>query len=122
MVDSSAKTQKIKTTSSAEAEVVAVYENMPAIMWVRSFFKAQGSPLKPTTLHQDNTSAMLLELNGQAFSSRRIHTMNIRSFFVGDVAKRQHVTVNYCPTDELIGGFFTKPVGGGGSAASATLS
>ena len=51
MVDGSAKTQKINTTSSTEAEVVAVYENMPAIMWVRYFLDKQGYPLKPTTLH-----------------------------------------------------------------------
>ena len=112
MVDGSAKTQKINTTSSTEAEVVAVYENMPALMWVRYFLEAQGYPLKPTTLHQDNTSAMLLELNGRASSSRRTRHMNIRYFFVGDVAKRQHITIEYCPTDEMIGDFFTKPLGG----------
>jgi len=99
MVDGSAKTQKINTTSSTEAEVVAVYENMPALMLVRYFLEAQVYPLKPTTLHQDNTSAMLLELNGRVSSSRRTRHMNICYFFVGDAAKRQHVTINYCPTD-----------------------
>ena len=78
MVDGSAKTQKINTTSSTESEVVAVNENMPALMWVRYFLEAQGYPLKPTTLHQDNTSAMLLELNGWVYSSRRTRHMNIR--------------------------------------------
>ena len=38
--------------------------------------------------------------------------MNIKYFFVVDVQKRQHITIEYCPTDEMIGGFFTKPVGG----------
>ena len=38
--------------------------------------------------------------------------MNIRYFLVADVAKRQHVTIEYCPTDEMIGDFFTKPLGG----------
>ena len=112
MVDGSAKTQKINTTSSTEAEVVAVYENMPAIMWVRYFLDKQGYPLKPTKLHQDNTSAMLLETNGRASSSKRTRHMNIRYFLVADVAKRQHVTIEYCPTDEMIGDFFTKPLGG----------
>ena len=28
-------------------------------------------------------------------------------------AKRQHVTIDYWPTDGMIGDFFTKPVGGG---------
>ena len=38
--------------------------------------------------------------------------MNIPYFFLGDVAKRQHITIDYCPTDEMIGDFFTKPLGG----------
>ena len=33
MANGSTKTQKIITTSSTEARVVAVYESMPAIMW-----------------------------------------------------------------------------------------
>jgi hypothetical protein len=31
---------------------------------------------------------------------------------VGDVMKRKEVTLQYCPTDEMIGDFFTKPLGG----------
>ena len=26
--------------------------------------------------------------------------------------KRNHITIEYCPTDEMIGDFFTKPLGG----------
>ena len=60
MVDGSAKTQKINTTSSTEVEVVTVYTNMPASIWTWYFLEAQGYPLKPTKLHQDNISAKLL--------------------------------------------------------------
>ena len=38
--------------------------------------------------------------------------MNVRYFFVVNVQKRQHIVIEYCPTDEMIGDFFTKPVGG----------
>ena len=38
--------------------------------------------------------------------------MSIRYFFVADVIERKHLTLKYCPTDEMIGDFFTKPVGG----------
>ena len=38
--------------------------------------------------------------------------MNIRYFFVGDVCKRGHIIIKHCPTDEMIGDFFTKPLGG----------
>ena len=31
---------------------------------------------------------------------------------VGDVVKRKEIVITYCPTDEMIGDFFTKPLGG----------
>ena len=111
MLDGSSNCQRINTISSTEAEVVAVHDNMPAILWTRHFLEAQGYPLKPSKVHQDNLSSKLLELNGRG-SSKRTRHMNVRYFFVGDVAARKHVTIEYCPTDEMIGDFFTKPVGG----------
>ena len=82
MIDGSSKTQKINTTSSTEAKVVAVHENMPAILWTQYFIAAQGYPLKPTKLHQDNTSAELLQTNGRASSSKRTRHMNVRYFLL----------------------------------------
>ncbi len=38
--------------------------------------------------------------------------MNVRYFFVADVLKQKEAVLRYCPTDELIGDFFTKPLGG----------
>ena len=112
MLDGSSSGQRINTTSSTEAEVVAVHDNMPAILWTRYFLEAQGYPLKSSLIHQDNLSAKLLELNGRGSSSKRTRHMNIRYFFVGDVAARKHITIEYCLTDEMIGDFFTKPLGG----------
>ena len=112
MIDGSSKGQKINTTSSTEAEVVAVHDSMPTILWTRYFLEAQGYPLKSSILHQDNLSSKQLETNGRGSSSKRTRHMNIRYFFVADVISRKHLTIEYCPTDEMIGDFFTKPVGG----------
>ena len=112
MLDGSSSGQKINTTSSTEAEVVAVHDTMPAILWTRYFLEAQGYPLQSSLVHQDNLSAKLLETNGRGSSSKRSRHMNIRYFFVGDVAARKHIKIEYCPTDEMIGDFFTKPLGG----------
>ena len=38
--------------------------------------------------------------------------MNIRYFFVANVIAHNHITLEYCPTDEMIGDSFTKPMGG----------
>ena len=45
-------------------------------------------------------------------AEKRTMHMNIRCFLVGDMQKRQHIIIEYCPTDEMIGDFCTKPVGG----------
>ena len=74
MIDGASKGQKINTTSSTEAEVVAVHDNMPSILWARYFLEAQGYPLKSSILHQDNLSSKLLETNGRASSSKRNDT------------------------------------------------
>jgi hypothetical protein len=112
MMNGSSNKQRINTTSSTEAEVVAVHDNMPSILWTRYFLEEQGYPMKPSIIHQDNQSAMLLETNGRGSSSKRTRHMNIRYFFVADCQKRNQVIITYCPTDEMIGDFFTKPLNG----------
>jgi hypothetical protein len=85
MMDGSCTKQKmINTTSSTQAEVVAVHDNMPSILWTRYFLEAQGYPMRPSMVHQDNKSAMLLETNGRGSSSKQTRHMNIRYFFVAD--------------------------------------
>jgi hypothetical protein len=112
MMSGSSNKQKINTTSSTEAEVVAVHDNMPTVLWTRYFLGEQGYQMKPSVILQDNQSAMLLETNGRGSSSKRTRHMNIRYFFVADCQQRGEVTIKYCPTDEMIGDFFTKPLGG----------
>ncbi len=112
MMNGSSNKQKLNTTSSTEAEIVAVHDNMPAVLWTRYFLESQGYPMKPTVIHQDNQSSILLETNGRGSSSKRTRHMNIRYFFIADCVERQHVTIKYCPTDLMIGDFFTKPLGG----------
>ena len=61
---------------------------------------------------QNNKSAILLEENGRALSGQCTRHINIRYFFVKDRIISKEVKVEYCPTDEMIGDFFTKPLTG----------
>ena len=61
MMNGASNKQKINTTSSTEAEVVGVHDNMPAVLCTRYLLQEQGYPLKPSILHQDNQSSILLE-------------------------------------------------------------
>ena len=109
---SSSTRQKLNTKSSTEAELVGVSDAMTQIVWTRYFMKAQGYEVKENVVGQDNMSAMLLENNGRASSSKRTRHINIRYFFVTDRIKNGEVSVVHCPTGEMVADFFTKPLQG----------
>jgi hypothetical protein len=112
LVYSTSVKQKLMTRSSTEAEVVAVHDVMPQMLWTAYFLKGQGIHVPDSILYQDNMSAMLLEKNGRASASKRSRHMNIRYFFIADRAKNGELRIEYCPTAEMIGDFFTKPLQG----------
>jgi hypothetical protein len=76
--------QKLNTRSSTESEIVAVDNLIPQILWVCLFLKAQGFAVSDNILYQDNKSAMLLETNGRASSSKRTRHIKIRYYYVAD--------------------------------------
>jgi hypothetical protein len=104
--------QKLYTRSFTEAELAGVDDLMPAICWTRYFMEAQGYKVTENIVYQDNQSAILLERNGKASSSKRTKHINIRYFFVIDRVKNQELTVEWCPTGDMIADFMTKPTQG----------
>ena len=55
---------------------------------------------------------MLLANNGRASSSKQTRQINIRHFFITDRIQAGDLRVAYCPTDEMVADFFTKPLQG----------
>ena len=78
----------------------------------RLFLKAQGHEVEDNILYQDNKSAILLEKNGKASSSKRTRHLNIRHFFVTDQVSKGNLRVECCPTDQMLADCFTKPTTG----------
>ena len=104
--------QKLNTRSSTESEIVAVDDCMPAICWTRYFLESQGYGVFENIVYQDNQSAILLEKNGKASSSKRTKHINIRYFFVTDRINKKEMTVEWCPSGQMVADFMTKPVQG----------
>jgi hypothetical protein len=104
--------QKINTRSSTEAELVSVNDVMPQVLWTRYFLSAQGYDTTENIVYQDNQSAILLEKNGKGSSSKRTRHIDIRYFFVTDRVASKEVSIEYCPTGDMIADFFTKPLQG----------
>jgi Reverse transcriptase (RNA-dependent DNA polymerase) len=105
--------QKLNTRSSTEAELVGADDAMTMVLWTKLFLEAQGYKVQKNVLYQDNKSAMLLEGNGKRSSGQRTRAINIRYFFITDQVEKGNVVVEYCPTDEMVGDFMTKPLQGG---------
>jgi hypothetical protein len=106
------KKQKLNTTSSTEAEIVGVHDAMSQIIWFRHFIMAQEVKISRNILFQDNRSAILLHKNGTSSSSKNTRHINIRYFFIKDRIKSGELEVQFCPSNEMIADFFTKPLQG----------
>ena len=104
--------QRLNTRSSTETEVVAVHDAAPNVIWTNHFLEAQGHSLDNTSVHQDNESAVLLEKNGKASSSKRTKHINMRYFFIADRQASNELTILWCSTNDMVADFFTKPLQG----------
>ena len=111
-VYSSSIKQKLNTKSSTESELVAADDNMPQLLWTKYFLEAQGYKVNKSLLYQDNQSSILLEKNGKSSSGKRTRQINIRYFFIKDRQDSGEVDIEYCPTEEMVADYFTKPLQG----------
>ena len=85
---------------------------LPQISWTAYFVQEQGYPVDHSLLHQDNQSAMLLEMNGKKSSTKRTRHMHICYFYIKDKIDSNKVQIQYCPTDIMLADYFTKPIQG----------
>ena len=85
---------------------------MSVILWVSYFLRAQGYTVSVPVLYQDNKSAILLEEDGSKSSSKRTKHINIRYYFITDRVNSNKLEIKYCPTDDMLADFFSKPLQG----------
>jgi len=104
--------QKVNSRSSTEAELKGIDDEIGKVEWVRRFIEAQGFNIQRNIIFQDNTSAMKLEINGKASSTKRTRHYNIRLFYVKNLVERGEVSIRYCPTEDMIADYMTKPTVG----------
>ena len=104
--------QKLNTKSSTESELVGVADLLLQMLWTRYFMEAQGYGINESIGFQDNESSISLEKYGRLASSKRTRHINIRYFFVTDRIASKEVDIRWCPTAEMVGDFYTKPLQG----------
>ena len=74
-------------------------------------FGSDGS-LDTSIFYQDNQSAIRMEKNGRQSCGEKSRHINIRYFFIKDIIKRENIKIEYCPTEEMVADFYTKPLQG----------
>ena len=105
--------QGINTKSSTETEFVGNSEYLPYAIWLLNFLECQGyTTIKRKLLHQDNESAIKLLKNGVVSATKKSRHVDIRYFWTTDRIRDLEMEVVYCPTEKMLGDFFTKPLQG----------
>ena len=103
--------QKINTTSSCQAELVAVAKGLQQAIYSSYLIEEQGYPRPMVTVYQDNQSAIRLIENGRSNSELTRH-IEIGYYWVKNLVDRGLIEVTYCPTGEMLADIFTKPLQG----------
>lgn len=104
-------TQKLNTTSSCEAELVALAKGMQQALWSRAILSEMGYPANPILVYQDNQSTIKLVEKGRPGAEQSRH-INIGYFWINDLITRNIVTLIYCPTKQMAADLLTKAVQG----------
>jgi hypothetical protein len=92
---------KINTKSSTEAEIVGVDDSLGYILWACYFMIEQGYDMDALLLYQDNMSAILLETNERASSSKCTKHIKVKYFFIKDKVDQGKIMIENCPTKQM---------------------
>jgi hypothetical protein len=111
-VMSKSSKQKLNTKSSTEAELVGASDYLTYPIWGKKFLEGQGHELKENIFYQDNQSTMRIEKNGRRSCGPNSRHIDIRYFFIKDRLGLESFDIQYCPTEQMLADFFTKPLQG----------
>ena len=91
--------------------MVALAKGVQQSIFSAYFLASQGYPMPQIIVNQDNISTIKLISNGNSNSELTRH-IQIGYYWVKDLIDRGLITVVYCPTENMIADFFTKPLQG----------
>lgn len=97
--------QKQNAKSSTQAELNSLYEGLDTVLWCRAvldFIDTSIMQNKPTTVYQDNTSAILMSQMGKPATKSNTRFVNIRLFWIKDLLQTNQINIKYMPTDKMI--------------------
>ena len=103
---------RINLRSSTESEIIGVDNHMIEFLWTLWLRGGQGFKVNDNIVYQDNQSAILMERNRKYLCGKKTCHIDMRYFFINDRIEQKEVSVGYCPTKEITGEYFTRPLQG----------
>jgi hypothetical protein len=91
---------------------VGASDYLPYPIWGKQFLEGQGYFLKEQIFYQDNKSTIQFEKNGRMSCGPNSRHIDIQHFWIKDRLGLENVEVVYCPTEQMLADFFTKPLQG----------
>jgi hypothetical protein len=100
------KKQDIISTSSTEAEYIAISAGVQEALWIQSLLRELLLVDVPTTVHADNQSAITIA-DKRKFSERTKH-IDIRHHFIHSHIRNGNIVINWVSTQEQLADILTK--------------
>jgi hypothetical protein len=99
---------KHATLSSTDSELSAVCESVTLILWMRGLFKELGLPLNgPTTIYQDNRSAITMNNTGSGTFKRSKYLL-VKDVFVKEHIDNKAIALEHISTKLMLADILTK--------------
>ena len=96
--------RQVNTTSSCQAELVALAKGLKQSIYSAYFLAGLGYKI-PIVVNQDNQSTIELIFNGKSNSELYRHIQS-GYYWVKDLIDRNVIIIEYCPTEFMIANYF----------------
>jgi hypothetical protein len=104
----SSKLQRSVSTSTTEAEYIALGYASKETVWIKRFLEQICYPTGSIQLHGDNEGS-IASVKNPDFHSRTKH-IDIALHYVRELTEDELVSISYCPTKEMLADCITKPL------------
>jgi hypothetical protein len=104
------KRQSSVALSSTEAELFAISEATKQSLYIRKLITSLGIPQQQIKIYNDNQSSIIISSQPSSSSHPKLKHSDVRLHHIKDTIQKQFISLNYCPTDQMIADILTKPV------------
>jgi hypothetical protein len=108
--------QRMISRSSTDAEVIALYDTLPDMIWLRTLLielcPTRQDVKMPIIVYQDNQSTITLCQNGISGRKGKSKHMLLRYYYIKEKIANNEIEIQYLSTTAMIADILTKPLNG----------